>query len=37
MPSHGRICFALDLEWSLNGSIDKNQMQFVYLQTCFSL
>ena len=22
-PSHGRICFALDLQWSLNGSIEK--------------
>ena len=37
MVSLDRFCFALDLEWSLNRSIDKNQMQFVYLQTCFSL
>ena len=31
---HVRFCFALNLEWSLNTSIDKNQMQFEYFQTC---
>ena len=29
-----RFCLALHLEWFLNRSIDKNQMQFEYLQTC---
>ena len=34
IPPHIHFCFAFQLEWSLNRGIDKNQIQFVYLQTC---
>ena len=37
IPPQVRFCFALHLEWSLNRSIDKYQMQFEYLQTCVLL
>ena len=37
IPSPCSFFFALHLEWSLNLSTDKNQMQFVYLRTCVPL
>ena len=37
IPSLYSFLFAIHLEWSLNRIIDKNQMQFVYLQTCVLL